>query len=101
MSKHKQHIGKKGEQIAKKHFENKQYKILNENWRNSNQEVDLIVFKNETLVFVEVKTRTSKEFGNPENAVTDKKQKQIIKAAEAYIQTAEIEFKRLRFDVVS
>jgi putative endonuclease len=61
--------------------------------------VDIITEKDNLLVVVEVKTRTSEYFENPKEAVTKKKQKFIIQAADAYIQEKNIELE-VRFDIV-
>ncbi|MEX2590709.1 MAG: YraN family protein, partial [Chitinophagales bacterium] len=99
MSKHKQQLGKKGESIACAYLLKNNYQILEQNWRSSNQEIDIIAQKENTLVFVEVKTRSDTQFGNPELAVNTTKQAQIYKAAEAYIHKSETEYNDLRFDV--
>ena len=93
-------IGKKGEALAYKYLKKKGYKILEANWRYKKAEIDLITLKNDFLVVVEVKTRTSEAFESPKEAVTIGKQKNIVKAADAYIQEKEINLE-CRFDVVS
>jgi putative endonuclease len=101
MSQHNQNLGDKGESIASDFLEENNYKIIERNWRNSYQEIDLIALDKNTLVFVEVKTRNSNKFGTPESAITTNKQKQLFKAAEAYIEQEKVEFSDLRFDVIS
>ena len=74
--------------------------ILHRNYRWGHNEIDIVALKQNTLIFVEVKTRNSAYFGLPESAITLHKQKQLIKAANAYVK----EFKRteeVQFDVVS
>lgn len=93
-------IGKQGELIAIDFLTNKGYKIVAQNWRFSRAEIDTIAIHKNTLVIVEVKTRTSLEFENPKEAVTKTKQKQIIKAANAYIEKFDIDLE-CRFDIVS
>lgn len=93
-------IGKKGEEIALGYLKKKGFKILEINWRFKKAEIDLITLKDDLLVVVEVKTRSSEAFENPKEAVTIGKQKNIIKAADAYIQEKEIDLE-CRFDVVS
>lgn len=93
-------IGKKGEQIAKVFLESKGYLILEQNWRYSKAEIDIIARDEECLVFVEVKTRSYGFFGSPEEFVNAKKQKLIIKAASSYMEQIGHEWE-IRFDVVS
>ena len=93
-------IGAEGEAIAKAHLQELGYEILEQNWRYQKAEIDLIAQFNQTLVVVEVKTRTSKEFERPQDAVTIGKQKHLIRAADAYIQEREIDLE-CRFDIVS
>ncbi len=93
-------LGIKGEEIAKNYLISHGYKILAEQWRYNKAEVDLICKKDELLVFVEVKTRTSKYFGAPEEFVTSKKQKLITAAASAYMQKVNHEW-AIRFDIVA
>ena len=92
--------GKKGEQLAKDFLENQGYIIHELNWRFQHKEIDIIAEKNNEIVFVEVKSRKNSDFGEPEEAVTDKKQQLLIDAAEAYIQGKNIELEA-RFDVIS
>jgi putative endonuclease len=92
-------IGKKGENLAQKHLLCKGYKIRHLNWRFKKNEIDIIAVKNNLLVVVEVKTRTSEYFENPREAVTIGKQKFIIKATQAYIEEFNVELET-RFDIV-
>ena len=93
-------LGKKGEEIALKYLKSNQYTIKETNWRFRKKEVDIIAEKDNLLVVVEVKTRTSEYFENPKEAVTRKKQKFIIQAADAYVQENEIDMET-QFDIVA
>lgn len=97
---HNQATGKKGEEIAREYLENKGFEILATNWRHSYCEVDLICKKRKMIVFVEVKSRSTDAFGVPETAVGKEKQRQLVKAADAYIFKTGWEGE-LRFDIVS
>ena len=99
MAKHNQ-LGEKGEQRAKIYLENLGYKIIAINWRERKFEIDIIAIDKSELVFVEVKTRSTDVFGEPEEAVTSKKQEHLIKGADFYIQENEVDYES-RFDVVS
>lgn len=98
MTKHE--LGDKGEIIAKENLLQKGYLVLEQNYRWGKGEIDLICKKEQTLVFVEVKTRQTSYFGEPYQAVTRQKQKQIIKVANQYIMEGNIGLD-VRFDVVS
>lgn len=93
-------LGKKGEKIAEDYFIKNSYTILEKNWRHLKAEIDLIVEKGEFIVFVEVKTRSSIKFGDPESFVSSKQQKMIINAANEYILINNIEHEA-RFDIIS
>ena len=93
-------LGNKGEDLAAEMLAEKGYVIISANWRDKHKEIDIIAMDGDTLVFVEVKTRSEDFWGNPEEFITRKKQKLLINAAEAYI--AETGFTgNSRFDVVS
>lgn len=99
MSKHNE-TGTKGEQIAKNFLINNGYIILHTNWHYDRKEVDIVAHRNNTLVFIEVKTRTNSSYGFPEEAVTLKKQNFLKYAAAAYIDTFP-QYSEIRFDVIS
>ncbi|HBF87102.1 MAG TPA: endonuclease [Bacteroidales bacterium] len=92
--------GFSGENIAIEYLEKKGYKILARNWHSSHKEVDIIAEYNLELIIVEVKTRTSNYFQEPENSVSRKKQKFLIDATEKYIEKYNID-KNVRFDIIS
>ena len=93
-------LGKEGEDMAAGYLEQKGYTVLDRNWRCGHKELDLVVTKDNTVVFVEVKTRTGSEWGDPEDAVTDRKIRRIVSSADAYIRFNQIDMDA-RFDVVS
>ena len=74
MAKHN-NIGKDGETIARRYLEQKDYLILETNWRKGHLEADIIAYKDNQIIFVEVKTRSTDIFGAPEEFVDLKKQK--------------------------
>ena len=97
-------IGRYGEQLAREFIEGKGYCFLRKNYRYERAETDLIFEdrENKILVFVEVKTRRSKSFGEPEEAVTFAKQVQLVKSAEGFVmENPDFEAFEMRFDVVS
>ena len=93
-------LGKKGEEEAALFLEKKGYKIMEKNWRSGRLELDLIAKKDQTLVFVEVKSRSTHFFGFPENAVNKIKQKSMARAAEVYLRKAKHNGQG-RFDIIS
>ena len=97
-------LGKEGELIAKKYFGSLGYELVAENYRYNRAETDLIFKdeKNKVLIFIEVKTRRTKTFGEPEEAVTQKKQEQMVKSAEGFLMTRlEFDDYEKRFDVAA
>jgi putative endonuclease len=93
-------LGKRGEDIAAAYLERKGYTILEKNWRQWRNEIDLIAVDGKYLVIAEVKTRQSAFFGEPETAVTREKQKNLIRAANAYIRYKNSGLE-VRFDIIS
>jgi len=98
---HNRRKGDAGERLAASYLVNKGLRILARNYRFENGEVDLVCEDGDELVFVEVKTRTSTLFGDPEEAVTESKQEQIRKVAEGYCEEFRLEEKFYRFDIVT
>lgn len=100
-----QHLrqGRLGEQAAYRHLRKLGYTVVARNYRtrDGRGEVDLVAWDREQLVFVEVKTRTTDEFGAPETAVDRTKRLHIIRAADDYLRRAGVERSAARFDVVS
>ena len=93
--------GSVGESYAVTFLEKKGYKIIARNWSSKLGEVDIIASEKDTLVFVEVKSRHSAEYGIAAQAVDARKQKQVIKSALGYIKRQGIVDRDIRFDVVS
>ncbi len=77
--------GKQGEELARQYLLKKGFKILEMNYRCTTGEVDLIVLAQKNLHFVEVKTRASKAYGDPEDSVTLTKQRRLSRAAIHYL----------------
>lgn len=94
-------IALKGERIAALYLRNQGFKILECNFRKGYGELDIIATDKDTLVFIEVKTRTSSKYGNPLEAITFWKLKSLIKTAQYYKMTHQKLPDRLRIDAVS
>ncbi len=77
--------------------------IVARNYRplSGHGEIDLVVWHGEQLVFVEVKTRDTSDFGNPERAVDAEKQINLTRAARDYVRRAGVEWQHVRFDIVA
>lgn len=101
MSKERRKLGAKGEQLALEFLKKEGYKIQEQNYRCSLGEIDLIAKDKETIVFVEVKTRKSIQYGAPEMAVNAFKKKQITRVALNYLLRKGEKNVDSRFDVVS
>ena len=93
-------LGKLGEELAVQYLTDKGYEILERNWHNIHKEVDIIAKDGQYLVIVEVKTRQNDEYGEPDLAVTKRKQRMLIAAANAYISRKELDMET-RFDIIS
>ncbi|SNX55533.1 YraN family protein [Thermoanaerobacterium sp. RBIITD] len=78
-------LGNLGENIAEKYLKKYGYSIIEKNFRCAIGEIDIIAINKNSLVFVEVKTRTSTKFGYPKEAVNYYKKNKIIKVAETFI----------------
>ncbi|HVW96352.1 MAG TPA: YraN family protein [Mucilaginibacter sp.] len=93
-------LGRRGESLAKTHLENTGYEILDENWVFGRLEIDLIAYKDGTIIFIEVKTRTGNGFGEPEDFVDARKQRLLADAADEYIYLMNHQGE-VRFDIIS
>ncbi len=94
-------LGEKGEDIAAAFLEKKGYNILFRNYKCSFGEIDIIAKHKKILSFIEVKTRSTKKYGLPQEAVTSVKQTKISRVALEFIQRYKMENRAARFDVVS
>ncbi len=93
-------IGRIGEEMAAEHFIREGYQILERNYIFDKAEVDLIAKKEETLVGVEVKLRSSTDFGNPQDFVNKKKIRLMVKAMNHYVEKNDLDV-HVRFDIVA
>jgi|SRR5215217_3403152 len=92
--------GKQGEQLAEQYLVQRHYHVLHRNWRYSHYEIDIIALKENLLHFVEVKLRSSKNYGMPEENVTKKKFRYLTQAAQEYLYHHP-EYKYIQFDILS
>jgi putative endonuclease len=94
-------LGRRGERAAEKYLRRNGYRIVARNFRAAGAEIDLVAMDGETLVFVEVKTRRSRDAGAPEEAVDERKQKQIRRAAELFATRYRADEVTMRFDIIA
>ena len=93
-------LGKKGEQLAVDFLIKKDYQIIERNYRFDKAEVDIIAQQNDTLAIIEVKTRSSSDFGNPQDFVKPKQIKNLVKAVDEYINVNSLDVE-VRFDIIA
>jgi len=93
-------LGKKGEQLAVDFLRSKNYDILERNYRFQKAEVDIIALQKDILAIVEVKTRSSLDFGEPQDFVKPKQIKNLVAAVNEYIVEQDLEVE-VRFDIIA
>jgi putative endonuclease len=93
-------LGELGEEMALTHLVKNGYIIQEKNWRFQKAEIDIIAQKGETLVCVEVKTRSTSEFGDPQDFVDSKKIKLLVKAMNQYVEVNNLDVE-VRFDIIA
>ena len=100
MTQERLHFGKQGEKAAVKFLKKRGYRIIEKNYRNKSGEIDIVAEHDQVLVFVEVKSRTDTEYGEPLESVTPHKQRKIGQVAKGFMVQHRIENRDCRFDVV-
>jgi len=95
--------GRLGEDLAHRYLRRRGCTIVARRYRppSGGGEVDLVAWQSETLVFVEVKTRATAEFGTPDRAVDTEKERYLRRAGRDYARRAGADWSRVRFDIVS
>ena len=102
MKSQRQRLGRRGEELARRHLEDRGYAILEANYRTSSGEIDLIAERDGILTFVEVRTRSGGgAFGSPEESITPEKRSRLVATAEEYLQENQAEGREWRIDVVA
>ena len=97
---HNQRYGSFGEDLAVKFLQKKKYQILDRNFRFPEGEIDIIAEKNGVIAFIEVKTRSTDAFGDPSQAVNNKKLTRMAQGAIAYLQENHLH-SDFRFDIIA
>ena len=95
--------GRRGEDLAHRFLSRQGYTIVGRNFRprSGAGEIDLVAWDGDYLVFVEVKSRASDEFGTPDRAVDPDKQAHLVRAAGEYVRRSSVDWDHVRFDIVS
>ena len=99
MAQHNQ-LGKKGEQLAVDYLLKNDYSIIERNFRFDKAEVDIIAQKGNILAIIEVKTRSTTDFGNPQDFVKPGQIKRLVKAVDEYITVKKLDVE-VRFDIIA
>ncbi len=99
MARHNE-LGKKGEQLAVDYLIKKGYTIVQRNYRFQKAEVDIIAKIKDTLAIVEVKTRSTADFGNPQDFVKPKQIQRLVKAVDEYVIVNKLDIE-VRFDIIA
>ena len=99
MADHNQ-LGKQGEKLAVEFLQNNGYEILETNWTFQKAEVDVIAKREDVLAIVEVKTRSSIDFGLPQDFVRPKKIQLLVKAVNEYVTQNDLDVS-VRFDIIA
>lgn len=97
----KRKLGIQGEEMAAMYLTKNGYQIITRNYYTRYGELDIICEKNNTIIFVEVKTRTSTRYGLPQEAVTNMKIAHLKKAAMIYLNSLNKRYREIRFDVIA
>ncbi|MFY0542819.1 YraN family protein [Brevibacillus sp. H7] len=100
MSLRRKQLGQKGESVAERFLQSKGYQTVARNVRSRHGEIDLIAMDGDTLVFVEVRTRSGFAYGTPTESVTWRKRRKLQELALAYLQNCSQPVKHFRFDVI-
>lgn len=93
-------LGKKGEQLAVDYLQKNNYEIIERNYRFDKAEVDIIAKKKDVLAIIEVKTRSTTEFGNPQDFVKPKQIQRLVKAVDEYVIVNDLDVE-IRFDIIA
>lgn len=94
-------LGRKGEELAEGYLKKEGYRILRKNYRCPLGEIDLVAKDRSETVFIEIKTRSSVEFGEPEEAIGHRKKRKLFQVAQYFLKETGLEDLEIRFDAIS
>ena len=100
-ARHKQAVGRFGEEVAARHLEMSGMEVLDRNWRTTGGELDLVLRDGRTLVICEVKTRSSADYGLPSDAIRPEKVRRLRRLAVQWAREHDVYLADIRIDVVS
>jgi putative endonuclease len=100
---HNQKVGKFGEKLAQEFLIRRGYEIIDTNIKTSYKEIDIVTYKNEALIFIEVKTRTSDKYGKADETVFGQKIKNLKQAVITYLEqfNKKNEYRDIRLDLIA
>jgi putative endonuclease len=101
LSDYRKQVGNKGESLAEDYIKRKGYKIIQRNYRCRLGEIDIIAKDDDTIVFIEVRTKQNENFGSPQDSVTSTKINKISKTALRFIQEKNLSGYSYRFDFIA
>ena len=101
MTNARQELGARGEAQAAAWYEANGYEVVDRNWRCREGELDLVVRRQRTIVFCEVKTRTTSAFGHPEESISHDKRDRIRRLAARWLDESPVRARQIRFDVAA
>ena len=101
LSDFRKQVGNKGESLAEDYIKRKGYKIIQRNYRCRLGEIDIIAKDDDTIVFIEVRTKQNENFGSPQDSVTSTKMSKISKTALSFIQEKNLSGFSYRFDFIA
>ena len=93
-------LGKWGEDLAARYLQQKGYVIVERDWKSGHRDIDIVALDDDTVVFVEVKTRRNRVFGEPEDAIDYRKRQSLQTAISHYVKIHRIN-REIRFDIVT
>ena len=96
----KKDLGKKGEEIAKKYLIKSGYKIIERNFRTKYGEIDLICEKDNSIIFIEVRTKSNLDFVSPEESISSKKIDHIKNSSLDYLSKNKKKYKDIKFEFI-
>ncbi len=95
-------LGRKGEDLAHRYLRSSGYRIIARNYKpGQDSEIDIVAREGDKLVFVEVKSRRSAEYGSPDRAIDPEKKRHIVRAARTFVTRSGDAWNNVRFDVVA
>ncbi len=95
--------GLRGEDLAHRYLERRGFTVVARNFRTRSRsaEIDIVAWDRDKLVFVEVKTRSSDEHGQPERAMSEGKRRRLFRGAREYVRRAGVDWQQIRFDLIT